>query len=81
MVTLQRPPRTLPVSHDWIYFEVSRSNLAWKDVQETQTLAMRFNESLILNRDRLQGERQIVVSFAGRQITLEFAMFAVPNLA
>jgi type VI secretion system protein ImpJ len=81
LLALQRPPRNLPVSHDWIYFEVSRSNHAWKDVQETQTLAMRFNESLILNRDRLQGERQIVVSFAGRQITLEFAMFAVPNLA
>jgi len=81
LVALQRPPRSLPVSHDWIYFEVSRSNNAWKDVQETQTLAMRFRESLILNLDRLQGERQIVVSSAGRQITLEFALFAVPSLA
>ena len=81
LVTLPRPPRTLPVSHDWIYFEVSRLNQAWRDVQETQTLAMRFRESLILNLDRLQGERQIVVSYSGRQITLEFALFAVPNLA
>lgn len=81
LVSLQRPPRTLPVSHDWIYFEVGRTNQAWRDVQETQTLAMRFRESLILNLDRLQGERQIVVSYAGRQVALEFALFAVPNLA
>jgi type VI secretion system protein ImpJ len=79
LVPVQRPPRTLPISSDWIYFEVSRANHAWRDVQETQTLAMRFRESLILNLDRLQGERQIVVSYEGRRITLEFALFAVAS--
>jgi type VI secretion system protein ImpJ len=81
LVALQRPPRTLPISSDWLYFEVSRSNQAWRDVQETQTLAMRFRESLILNLDRLQGERQIVVLYEGRRIALEFALIAVPSLA
>lgn len=79
LVPAQRPPRTLPISSDWIYFEVTRADHAWRDVQETQTLAMRFRESLILNLDRLQGERQIVVSYEGGQIALEFALFAVAS--
>jgi type VI secretion system protein ImpJ len=74
-----RPPRALPTGQDWLYFDVSRRDTpAWRDVQDSQTLAMRLKDSLILNRDRLQGERRLVVSYQGRSVTLEFALFAVP---
>jgi type VI secretion system protein ImpJ len=65
------------MSRDWVYYEVGRNNTAWRDVQETQTLAMRLKDSLILNRDRLQGERSIDVSARGKKATLQFALFAV----
>ena len=71
-------PRALPARGGWIYYQVSRQNAAWKDVQETQTLAMRLKESLIVNRDTLAGERKLIVSSRGRQVVLQFALFAVP---
>ena len=70
---------TLPTGEDWTYYDVPRTDSpAWRDVQETETLAMRLKDSLIVNLDRLQGERQLVVRAGGRQVTLEFALFAVP---
>jgi type VI secretion system protein ImpJ len=79
LTLLDRPVRALPAGQDWLYYEVSRDSPAWRDVQETQTLAMRLRDSLILNQDRLQGERQLVVSARGRRVALEFALFAVPT--
>ncbi|RPH84120.1 MAG: type VI secretion system baseplate subunit TssK [Planctomycetaceae bacterium] len=72
--------RALPSRRDWVYYEVPRTDQpAWRDVQETQTLAMRLRENLIVNRDRLQGERTLVVSSLGRTVSLQFALFAVPQ--
>jgi type VI secretion system protein ImpJ len=79
LVPLDRPPRALPAHRDWIYYQISRQNTAWKDVQETQTLAMRLKDSLILNRESLPGERKLMVSSRGRQAALQFALFAVPT--
>ena len=79
MTPLERAPRALPPSGDWVYYEVSRLGAAWKDVLETQTLAMRLKDSLIVNRDSLSGNRRLVVSARGKQSPLEFALFAVPN--
>jgi hypothetical protein len=42
---------------------------------------MRLKENLIVNRDRLQGERTLVVSALGRTISLQFALFAVPQVS
>jgi type VI secretion system protein ImpJ len=76
---LDRHPRALPAQQDWLYYEVNRGDTpAWRDVQTTQTLAMRLKDSLIVNLDRLQGERQMVISNRGRNIPLQFALFAVP---
>ncbi|MCA9174966.1 MAG: type VI secretion system baseplate subunit TssK [Planctomycetales bacterium] len=76
---LDRNVRALPSRSEWVYFEVSKQDSpAWRDVQETQTLAMRLQDSLIVNRDRLQGERRLVVSSRGNNVALEFALFAVP---
>lgn len=79
LTLLDRPVRALPSGQDWLLYEVSRDSPAWRDVQESQTLAMRLRDSLILNQDRLQGERQLIVSARGRRVSLEFALFAVPN--
>jgi type VI secretion system protein ImpJ len=77
---VDRSLRALPLQKDWIYYEIAQSNSsAWRDVVETQTLAMRLKDSLILNRDRLQGETNLLVSAFGRQIPLQFALFAIPT--
>ena len=70
----------LPPQRDWMYLEVPRTDSpAWRDVQDSQTLAIRFRDSLILNRDRLQGERRILVDDQGDPVSLEMALFAVPS--
>ena len=77
---LERPMRALPASQDWIYFEVMQNDSpAWRDVVETQTLAMRLKDSLIQNKDRLQGERDIHVAAMGKKISLQIALFAIPH--
>jgi type VI secretion system protein ImpJ len=77
---LDRHPRALPSQADWLYYEIARNDTpAWRDVQTTQTLAMRLKDSLIVNLDRLQGERQLVISNRGRNIPLQFALYAVPS--
>ncbi len=79
LTPVDRPIRALPGRADWVFFEVPRQETpAWRDVQETQTLAMRLKDSLIANLDRLQGQQTMVVAAFGRKIALKFALFAVP---
>lgn len=81
LMLVDRQIRALPARRDWLYYEVDRKDApAWRDVQETQTLAMRLKDSLILNRDRLQGERSLVVQGRTKRAALQFALFAVPSL-
>jgi type VI secretion system protein ImpJ len=77
LVPLDRTPRSLPANRNWDYYEVSRDNAAWKDVQSTQTLAMRLRDALIVNRNDLQGQRKLIVNYRGKRAVLEFALFAV----
>lgn len=79
LTPLEQAPRALPSNRDWTYFVVNRQNAAWKDVFATQTLAMRLQEHLILNRDKLQGERVLIVSARGKSAELQFSLFAVPH--
>ncbi len=79
---LDRPLHGLPARQDWIYYEVVQDESpgsAWFDVVQTQTLAMRLKDSLILNKDRLQGEKDIVVAALGQKVRLQFALFAIPQ--
>ena len=79
LTPVDRQIRALPGRADWVFFEVPRQETpAWRDVQETQTLAMRLKDSLIANLDRLQGQQTLVVAAFGRKIALKFALFAVP---
>src|SRR5262245_53214479 len=82
MRPLDRPIRALPSLSDWLYYEVHKSEgPAWRDVQATQTLAMRLRDSLIVNLDQLQGKQQLVINNRGRNYPLQFALFAVPTRA
>jgi len=79
---LEQAPRALPNNRDWSYFVIGREDTdnAWRDVLSTQTLAMRLQEGLILNRDKLQGERKIIVmNSRNRPAELQFSLFAVPH--
>mgnify|MGYP000215211913 CR=1 FL=1 len=76
---VRQAPRALPPSNEWSYFAVSRASDAWKDVMRTQTLAMRLSTQHIANRDSLQGSRKLIVNLErGKQVILQFALFAVP---
>ncbi|HBH51618.1 MAG TPA: type VI secretion system baseplate subunit TssK [Planctomycetaceae bacterium] len=78
LVPLQRLVRSLPMRPEWIYFEVPRNDRpAWKDVLDTQTLALMLRDSLILNKDQLQGQETLEINFEGRRVSLQFALFAV----
>jgi type VI secretion system protein ImpJ len=81
LVPLGRPPRPLPMYGNWLYFEVTQQGDAWKDVRLEQTLAMRFKDEIVLNRDTLEGQRSLVLNDKekGRKATLQFALFAVPT--
>ena len=79
LTPLAQAPRALPHSKDWVYFEVTRGNAAWKNVLDTETLAMRLRNDQIDNRDNLQGERKLVISVGTKKIPMQFALFAVPN--
>ena len=68
----------LPSQQEWMYFEVPRGDgPAWGDVQEAQTLAIRFRDSLVVNSDRLHDERKILVDNQGEVVPLEIALFAM----
>lgn len=82
LVHVNRAIGALPHRHEWLYYEVPRQDSpAWKDVQATQSLAIRLKDSLIVNSERLQGEQTLIVSAFGRKIPLQIALFAVPEQA
>ena len=77
---LDRAVRALPSDAGWLFYRVPRTRTpAWQDVEATQTLAMRLRDSLIVNRDDLQGEHRIIVSYRNKNVPLEFSLFAVPQ--
>lgn len=77
---VNRAISALPHRHGWVYYEVPKQDSpAWRDVQSSQTLAMRLKDSLIVNTDSLQGEQTLVVSAFGRKVPIQFALFSVPD--
>ncbi len=80
LIPVDRPIRALPARSEWLYYEIPRDEKpAWRDVQMTQTLALRLRDSLIMNLDRLQGQQTLEVSARGKRVPLQFALFAVPR--
>jgi type VI secretion system protein ImpJ len=80
LVPQNSPPKELP-SKDWIYFEVSRSGDAWQNVVAEQTLAMRYKDALVDNRNSLEGQRTMVINVPppkNIKVPLQFGLWAVP---
>ena len=80
LTPLDQPPRTLPTRKGWVYYELAKDpdNTAWRDVRDTNTLAVRFKRELIANLGSLKGQTRLEVHAAGRRTVMEFALFAVP---
>lgn len=91
-------PRALPRKQDWVYFQIRvegnrEHDPVLKKVLTDRTLAMRFSDQLIRNRDEArkigvnikdqqthylwQNQKDVVVAWNNREITLQFCLFAV----
>jgi hypothetical protein len=73
MEPLDRIPPTLPTG--FVYFNIVRHPIHWKDVVRTQTLGLRFRVS----GARVIGNQVITLTHAstGRTYSLQFAVFVV----
>ena len=76
---LGQAPRELPALRETTFFNVKRQGVVWDDVVRSGTLAMRFQEALVRNRDKLQGEQLLLVSMGQRTASLKFTLYAVPK--
>lgn len=72
-------PKKLPMDH-WVYYQVRRDNEAWPHVKREETLAMRVRPLLVMNKDALSGNNNLVVRVKNQNVILQFALFAVPPL-
>lgn len=74
-----RVPPVLPQSRHWTYYRVAKRGVEWEHVEKTETLAMRFSEELLQNRETLVGQRRLVLRWERRPepFPLQFALFAV----
>ncbi len=70
-----RPPRALPAAVGVVYFQVERDQVFWRDVVDTQTMALRLN----LTHASFRGDRTLAVALQGRQreAHLQFALFVI----
>ena len=69
-------PRSLP-GRNWTYFKVDRRAAAWKDVEDTLSLGIRFNVNQI--DGGIDGVHEIKLKMNdGRVIKFVFALFALP---
>jgi type VI secretion system protein ImpJ len=78
LVPQEPAPKELPAT-DRIFFEVTRSGDAWQDVLVTQTLAMRYKDALVDNRETLEGQEKLVIHVPPKKVELQFGLFVVPS--
>lgn len=79
LIRMDRTPRALPDKGGWLYYQVGRDSVAWNDVRDSQSLAMRLRDTNIVNGTGLVGSRRVEVLHEGNPVSLEFALFAVPQ--
>jgi type VI secretion system protein ImpJ len=72
---LDQAPRLLPELH-WDYYKVAREGPDWPDIEQAGTLALRFSDKFTAKSERGAGNRVLTVVHLGRQINLEFCLFA-----
>lgn len=74
-------PNVLPRRPDLTYYRVTQDGERWRRVVEEKTLGLRFNRDNVENRHTLEGQQRLILDMRnGRgQVTLEFALYAVPE--
>jgi type VI secretion system protein ImpJ len=75
--SVQQLPRGLSNRGKWAFFQIRLDDEPWKQVQLSQSMAMRVRTDQISNLDSLEGNRRLHVSVGGQAYGLEFAIFAV----
>lgn len=70
-------PRMLSNQGKWLFYQIKTDEEPWKQVQLSQTMAMRVRTEQIGNLSSLEGSRRLHVTAGGQTYGLEFAVFAV----
>lgn len=73
------PPQLLPMIPGQVYFQLlaDAKNPEWANVKKSLTLALRLNDNLIVGS--IQNQRRITIRSAGRNVTMQFALYVVPQ--
>ncbi len=74
---LEQAPHILPTQPGWVYYKVDQRTHEFNEVRQHQTLAIRFSEAHVQNKDDLLGKRDLVISYKDKTSTLRFALFAI----
>lgn len=70
-------PRILSNHGKWLFYQIRTEEDPWKQVQLSQSMAMRVRTEQIGNLGSLEGNRRLQVTAGGQSYALEFAVFAV----
>lgn len=76
---LRDTPTGLPANKGWVYYRVQKEGPEWRHVLAEQSLAVRFNEGLIVNRDKLPGSEHMEVDLKTKRAVMRFSLFAVKS--
>jgi type VI secretion system protein ImpJ len=69
-------PRDLPATN-WTYWKVDRGSEAWKQVEKTLNLGIRFNERQV--EGEIDGQQYVRIKMEGGNLVgLSFALYAMP---
>ena len=77
LVDERNPPNILPTHGGWIFYKVDKLTHEFKEVQQQESLAMRFSKKYVENWEELREKRELVVNYDNKKTTLEFGLFAV----
>ncbi|MBI2804908.1 MAG: type VI secretion system baseplate subunit TssK [Planctomycetes bacterium] len=75
----QLPPAALPKVPGQVYFQVMADpkNPEWVNVKNSLSLALRFNENLIVGG--IQNQRSLTVKTQGRNVPIQFSLYVLPG--
>ena len=73
----EQVPRALPLTNDWLYYEIDQNCPEWKKVCESRRLAVQFSERSIDDLQSLNGSTVLPVKARGRRVDMEISIFAV----
>lgn len=75
--SVKQLPRVLSGRRNWVFFQIRLDDEPWKQVQLSQTMAMRVRAEQISNIDSLEGQRRLHITVGPQTFGMEFAVFAV----